>query len=85
MLVADAGGCCCICGYDRCLGALAFHHIDPAEKRLHVSHNGITLSVATIRLEVQKCVLLRSNCHAEVEAWVSAVPARVSVAPTRSY
>jgi transposase len=32
-LVAEAGGACAICGYDRWLGALQFHHVDPAQKR----------------------------------------------------
>jgi transposase len=34
VLVAEAGGCCVLCGYDRYLGALQFHHVDPADKRL---------------------------------------------------
>src|SRR5437868_1213337 len=33
-LVAEAGGRCLICGYDRYLCALHFHHLDPAQKRL---------------------------------------------------
>ncbi len=74
LLVAEAGGACALCGYDRHLGALRFHHLDPRSKRLHVSQNGITLSLDTIREEVRKCVLLCSNCHAEVEGGAAAVP-----------
>jgi transposase-like protein len=74
VLVAEAGGACALCGYDRHLGALQFHHLDPRSKRLHVSQNGITLSLDTIREEVRKCVLLCSNCHAEVEGGVVSVP-----------
>jgi Helix-turn-helix domain len=33
ILVAEAGGCCVTCGYDRCFAALQFHHVDPREKR----------------------------------------------------
>ena len=70
MLVAEAGGSCRLCGYDRFLGALEFHHVDPGEKRLGISANGLTLSVEAVRQEAMKCVLLCSNCHAEVEGGV---------------
>jgi hypothetical protein len=56
--VAEAGGRCCICGYDRYLGALQFHHLDPDEKRLGLATGGLTLSLATLRHEARKCVLL---------------------------
>jgi hypothetical protein len=72
--VSEAGGACALCGYDRHLGALQFHHLDPRSKRLHISQNGITLSLETIRQEVRKCVLLCSNCHAEVEGGIVPVP-----------
>jgi transposase len=75
MLVSDAGGGCCVCGYDRYIGALQFHHLDPAQKRLEISRNGVTLSLAALRAEAAKCVLLCSNCHAEVEAGVAQVAA----------
>ena len=44
-----------------------FHHRDPAEKRLELNAKGIALSLETLRVEARKCVLLCSNCHAEVE------------------
>ncbi len=37
LVVAEAGGACCICGYRRYIGALEFHHVDPREKRLTLS------------------------------------------------
>jgi transposase len=74
LLAAEAGGACALCGYDRYPGALQFHHLDPRSKQLHVSQNGITLSLETIRDEVRKCVLLCSNCHAEVEGGIASVP-----------
>jgi 5-methylcytosine-specific restriction endonuclease McrA len=73
MLVAEAGGSCRLCGYDRFLGALQFHHLDPSAKRLGISANGLTLSVEAVRQEAMKCVLLCSNCHAEVEGGVRQV------------
>ena len=32
ILVEEAGGCCAVCGYDRCIINLHFHHVDPATK-----------------------------------------------------
>lgn len=74
LLVAEAGGRCRLCGYDRCVSALEFHHLDPVDKRLGISAGGLTLSMEAIRAEAAKCVLLCSNCHAEVESGLSAVP-----------
>ena len=31
------GGKCCICGYDKCLRALEFHHLDPLKKDFSLS------------------------------------------------
>lgn len=81
LLVAEAGGRCAVCGYDRHLRALAFHHIDPADKRLQISWNGVTQSLEALRTEAQKCVLLCSNCHAEVEDGLVELPATVSPEP----
>jgi hypothetical protein len=74
MLVAEAGGRCALCGYDRYAGALAFHHLEPAEKRLHVSADGRGVAIDALRAEARKCVLLCANCHAEVESGVASVP-----------
>ena len=66
-LVAEAGGRCVLCGYDRCRAALQFHHVDPASKAFHLSHEGVTRSIDAARAEAAKCVLLCATCHAEVE------------------
>ena len=76
-LVQEAGGCCAICGYDRYAGALQLHHVDPSQKRFEVNASGATVSLATLRAEAVKCVLLCSNCHAEVENGVTRLGARV--------
>ena len=59
------------CGYDTCIAALHFHHLDPTSKSFHVSQPGVTRLLARARAEAGKCVLLCSNCHAEVEAGVT--------------
>ncbi len=74
-LVKGAGGRCQICGYDRCQAALEFHHVDPQTKQFGLARCGAH-SFEKLRLEVRKCVLLCSNCHAEVEAGVTALPSR---------
>jgi transposase len=68
ILVEEAGGCCQLCGYDRSLAALEFHHLDPRKKQFGVASGGVARSLARVRAEVRKCILLCSNCHAEVEA-----------------
>lgn len=73
-LVAEAGGKCFICGYERCQRALEFHHLDPGTKEFHLGYTGATRSLARARAEARKCMLLCSNCHAEVEAGITAVP-----------
>lgn len=73
ILVEEAGGGCKLCGYDRYVGALQFHHLDPGEKRFALSVGGLTRSLDKAREEASKCVLLCSNCHAEVEAGVASV------------
>jgi hypothetical protein len=73
ILVREAGGCCRLCGYDRCVAALQFHHVDRTDKSFALSSAGFTRSIAKARAEASKCVLLCANCHAEVEAGVSRI------------
>ena len=67
ILVREAGGACGLCGYSASPRALHFHHLDPSEKRFELNANGVALALDTLRAEAQKCMLLCSNCHAEVE------------------
>ena len=70
ILVHDAGGACSICGYDRHIGALQFHHRNGDAKEFGLSARGLTRSLAAVRAEAAKCVLLCANCHSEVEAGI---------------
>ena len=72
-LVEEAGGRCALCGYSRCMAALQFHHLDPSQKEFSLSVRGITRSIEKLRAEAAKCVLLCSNCHAEVEVGFASV------------
>lgn len=77
-LVLEFGGACILCGYDRSVRALEFHHLNPTEKRFGIGERGTTRPLARMRAEASKCVLLCSNCHAEVECGMTQVPSRLS-------
>lgn len=62
-LIQYFGGCCIRCGYDKCEGALEFHHRDPTEKCFGISRTN--RSFAKQLEEAKKCDLLCVNCHAE--------------------
>jgi transposase len=72
LLVEEAGGRCRLCGYERCVAALEFHHLDPHAKEFGVSQRGAH-GIEGLRAEVRKCILLCSNCHAEVESGFSSI------------
>jgi transposase-like protein len=80
-LVKEAGGACLICGYNKCLAALAFHHRDRKTKLFALSRQGVTRSLEEARAEARKCILLCSNCHAEVENGVTAPPGTHDLGP----
>lgn len=58
------GGKCQICGYNKCTKALVFHHLNPEEKEFNVSR--ANKSWERIKKELEKCILVCSNCHAEI-------------------
>lgn len=60
------GGKCVQCGYDKCPSAMIFHHVDPNEKDYGLSESGISRSFEKSKTELDKCILLCSNCHAEL-------------------
>lgn len=65
--IAYKGGECQNCGYKKCENALIFHHINPAEKSFSISGNHAR-AWKVVQTELDKCLLLCSNCHAEVHA-----------------
>jgi transposase len=75
ILVDEAGGACVVCGYCGNMRALHFHHVRPHEKRIEINAKGVALSLAKLRAEALKCVLLCSNCHAEIEDGAIVLPA----------
>lgn len=59
------GGSCKHCGYNRCIQALEFHHLDPNEKDFALSDSFRTGAIKDVKEELDKCILLCSNCHRE--------------------
>jgi hypothetical protein len=59
-------GGCSECGYDKHPSALQFHHVDPSTKSDTVgflTHKPASLD--RLKEEIDKCILLCANCHAE--------------------
>jgi len=66
------GAKCKICGYKRCFDAFDFHHVDESQKKFGISQDGLTRSWERVQKELDKCVLLCSNCHREVHLKIAA-------------
>lgn len=60
------GGKCSICGYNKSIYALQFHHLDPRKKKFNISSNIGRYSLQSIKNEIEKCIIVCANCHAEI-------------------
>ncbi len=72
--VEHKGGRCQICGYNRCIWALDFHHKDSTTKEFGIAAKGYTRSWKAIQAEADKCVLVCANCHREIESGFTQLP-----------
>lgn len=63
-LIDYKGGCCEVCGYNKTIRSLDFHHKDPKLKDFTIS--GKSYSFERLKNEVDKCILVCSNCHGEI-------------------
>ena len=63
-LKQNRGGKCIRCGYNKCLKALEFHHVDQSKKDFTISNDHFKLADAVEKSK--KCILLCSNCHKEL-------------------
>lgn len=59
------GGKCSVCGYDKCNGALTFHHLNPSKKEFSIANCALT-SFEKVKRELDKCILVCYNCHMEI-------------------
>jgi len=62
------GGSCNLCGYNRCVEALQFHHRDPDQKDFGIAKSGRCHTWEKVQEELDKCDMLCANCHAETHA-----------------
>lgn len=60
------GGKCSICGYNKCLQSLDFHHVNPADKEFNPSYIIMRWSWEKVKKELDKCLLVCKNCHGEI-------------------
>ena len=72
MAVEYKGGKCEKYGYDHCIDALEFHHVDPAQKDFNISSKGYTRSWERVKAGLDKCTILCVNCHRELHAKLAA-------------
>lgn len=64
-LIEYKGGKCEVCGYDKCMRSLDFHHLDPNEKEFAIG-SGDCKCWDKIKIELDKCILVCKNCHGEI-------------------
>ncbi|MCX5686832.1 MAG: hypothetical protein NTW09_05195 [Candidatus Omnitrophica bacterium] len=72
MAVDYKGGKCEVCGYNRCIDALEFHHKDLIDKKFGISEKGYTRSWKDVVKELGKCTIICANCHRELHAKLAA-------------
>lgn len=65
-LVEYKGGKCEKCGYDNCITALEFHHLDPSIKSFVLNKGSFNQSYERLKKEADKCILVCANCHREI-------------------
>ncbi len=73
MAIEYKGGKCEICGYNRCVQALEFHHLSE-DKDFGISDKGYTRSWEKVKKEIDKCILVCSNCHRELHIGITQLP-----------
>lgn len=62
------GSKCFICGYQKCIKALEFHHLTSDDKNFGLSARGVTRAWEKVKKELDKCILVCANCHRELHA-----------------
>lgn len=79
--IASFGGVCGACGSAYVPAAFDFHHPDPSKKEFAISVDGIYRSWEKVRKELEICVMLCANCHAEIHAGLRTLSAALAVRP----
>ena len=77
--VEQFGGKCTICEYDKCIGALEFHHTDKSKKKESPSNIIMRWSWKRMAKELEQCVLVCANCHREIHAGLISLPENYAI------
>ncbi len=67
-LMSPAKWKCQICGYNRYIGNLAFHHL--SDKKFGISGTRLVRRLDKLITEASKCVLVCHNCHGELHGGI---------------
>jgi hypothetical protein len=66
-LIELKGGKCSICGYNKNYAAIEFHHLDPSVKEFVLDSRMLSNTTSEkILKEIEKCIIICSNCHKEL-------------------
>ena len=65
-LIKVCGSKCNLCGYDKAISALEFHHLNQTEKDYGIASNGTCHDLEKDLKETKKCILVCANCHREI-------------------
>ena len=61
------GGKCAICGYNKNIAAIEFHHLNPQEKEFQIdARKFANCELSKLEKELDKCIIVCSNCHREL-------------------
>ena len=83
LCVEYKGGKCSICGYNRYIGSLDFHHVDPTKKEFNISRLR-TYTWDILKLELDKCICVCKNCHGEIHGKLKMV-GRAGIEPATNF
>jgi len=61
--VAYKGGKCSHCQEVYPPSVFEFHHIEPSQKDFAISKGGHCRSIESVKVELDKCIMLCANCH----------------------
>ena len=64
--IAYKGGKCELCGYNKCIASLDFHHKLSTKKSFALSDSRQYLKWSKVLKELDKCLLVCANCHREI-------------------
>ena len=65
--ILSHGGKCEICGYNKNIAAIEFHHLNPLEKEFQIdARKFANCELNKLEKELNKCIIVCSNCHREL-------------------